>query len=104
MTKLDRHAEQFGALGHPARLALLRHIVQGGPAGVTSFFDFPGTMIAAILAERFGLPGPPLESLFKCEHKYWSRLEQAAIAAEHVPRFAAVDPFAHNPLAAMPGR
>lgn len=36
MTKLERHAEQFGALGHPARLALLRHIVQSGPTGVTT--------------------------------------------------------------------
>ena len=36
MTKLERHAEQFGALGHPARLALLRHIVQSGPEGLTT--------------------------------------------------------------------
>lgn len=36
MTKLERHAEQFGALGHPARLAILRHIVQSGPEGATT--------------------------------------------------------------------
>lgn len=36
MNKLDRHAEQFGALGHPARLALLRQIVQAGPEGITT--------------------------------------------------------------------
>ena len=36
MSKLERHAEQFGALGHPARLALLRQIVQSGPDGVTT--------------------------------------------------------------------
>ncbi len=34
--KLERHAEQFGALGHPARLAILRHIVQGGADGTTT--------------------------------------------------------------------
>lgn len=34
--RLERHAEQFGALGHPARLGILRHIVQGGPDGTTT--------------------------------------------------------------------
>jgi ArsR family transcriptional regulator, arsenate/arsenite/antimonite-responsive transcriptional repressor len=35
-TKLERYAEQFGALGHPARLGILRHLVQGGPEGTTT--------------------------------------------------------------------
>ena len=29
-SKLDRHAEQLSALGHPIRLAILRFVVQGG--------------------------------------------------------------------------
>jgi ArsR family transcriptional regulator len=33
---LERHAEQFGALGHPARLSLLRHIVQAGAEGIST--------------------------------------------------------------------
>ena len=33
---LERRAEQLAALGHPARLALLRKIVQRGPEGVTT--------------------------------------------------------------------
>ena len=32
-TKLERHAEELGALGHPARLAILRYVVQGGTEG-----------------------------------------------------------------------
>lgn len=67
--------------------------VDGGPDGVASFFDFPGTIIASILAERFGLPGPGLESLLKCEHKYWSRLEQQKVVPDNIPSFAAFDPF-----------
>jgi DNA-binding transcriptional ArsR family regulator len=48
--KLDRHAEQFGALGHPARLAILRHIVQGGAEGSTTtelqeHLDIPWTTL-----------------------------------------------------------
>ncbi len=33
VTKLERHAEQFGALGHPVRLSILRYVVQGGDGG-----------------------------------------------------------------------
>ena len=37
MTKiLERRAEQLAALGHPARLALLREIVQRGADGTTT--------------------------------------------------------------------
>src|SRR5208337_4893005 len=35
-TKVDGHAEQLSALGHPARLGILRHVVQGGPEGTTT--------------------------------------------------------------------
>jgi ArsR family transcriptional regulator, arsenate/arsenite/antimonite-responsive transcriptional repressor len=34
--KLERHAEQLAALGHMARLSLLRAIVQAGPEGVST--------------------------------------------------------------------
>ena len=34
--KLGKHAEQFGALGHPARLSILRYIVQRGLDGTTT--------------------------------------------------------------------
>ncbi len=32
-SRLDRHAEQLGALGHPVRLTILRYVVQAGPDG-----------------------------------------------------------------------
>src|SRR5262245_52982553 len=35
-SKLDRHAEQLGALGHPARLSILRYVVQGGEEGAAA--------------------------------------------------------------------
>ena len=34
--KLETHAEQFGALGHPIRLAIIRHVVQAGPGGAAA--------------------------------------------------------------------
>ena len=33
--KLEHHAEQLAALGHAARLAILRHVVQAGAGGCT---------------------------------------------------------------------
>ena len=34
--KLERHAEQLAALGHPLRLAILRFVVQGGEGGAAA--------------------------------------------------------------------
>lgn len=36
MKRLERRAEQLAALGHPARLAILREIVQRGAEGVST--------------------------------------------------------------------
>ena len=35
-SKLDRHAEQLSALGHPVRLSILRWVVQGGDGGTSA--------------------------------------------------------------------
>ena len=65
----------------------------GGADAIASYFDFPGTVMVPILAERFGLPGPSLEAVMKCENKYWSRLEQHKVVPDHIPQFRAFDPF-----------
>ena len=49
--KLDVHAEQLGALGHPARLAILRHVVQAGPDGaapgkIQAKLDIPASTLS----------------------------------------------------------
>jgi ArsR family transcriptional regulator, arsenate/arsenite/antimonite-responsive transcriptional repressor len=35
-SKLERHAEQLSALGHPVRLAILRFVVQGEATGTAA--------------------------------------------------------------------
>jgi ArsR family transcriptional regulator, arsenate/arsenite/antimonite-responsive transcriptional repressor len=35
-SKLERHAEQLGALGHPVRLSILRFVVQSGREGASA--------------------------------------------------------------------
>ena len=65
-----------------------------GPVhGIATWWDFPSSGLAPVLSERWDLYGPSLRSVAVLEHKYWSRLAQRAVAAEHVPAFAAFDPF-----------
>jgi ArsR family transcriptional regulator, arsenate/arsenite/antimonite-responsive transcriptional repressor len=49
--KLERHAMQLSALGHPVRLAILRFIVQRGPEGsaagdIQSHVDLPASTLS----------------------------------------------------------
>ena len=69
---------------------------------ITAYYDFPATDLVPILAEVFGVPGPSLESVLKCEHKYWSRLEHQKSIPEYIPQFHAFDPFAEDPLGDIP--
>jgi ArsR family transcriptional regulator len=48
---LEHHAEQLAALGHPLRLAILRKVVQGDPAGtpageLQSMLDVPASTLS----------------------------------------------------------
>ncbi len=70
----------------------------GDVDAVVGYWDFPVSTTLPILRREVGLPGPTLEAVLKCEHKYWSRLEQARAAPEHIPDFCAIDPFAEDPL------
>ena len=50
-SKLEYHAEQLGALGHPARLAILRFVVQAGPEGaaagaIQAHMDIPASTLS----------------------------------------------------------
>lgn len=50
-SKLERHAEQLSALGHPVRLQILRFVVQAGnegaPAGdIQSHVDLPASTLS----------------------------------------------------------
>ncbi|HYZ07581.1 MAG TPA: ATP-grasp domain-containing protein [Pseudonocardiaceae bacterium] len=61
---------------------------------IVGFWDFPVTSMVPILCQQLceqnGAHCAPLEAIVKCEHKYWSRLEQQKVIDEH-PGFALVD-------------
>lgn len=60
---------------------------------IVAHWDFPTSVIMPILAREWGLRAASLESVIACEHKYWSRVEQAASIPEVVPAFQGFDPF-----------
>ncbi len=66
--------------------------------GLIHYIDFPVSTTVPILCREYGLPSATLEAVLKCEHKYWSRLEQRRCIPEHIPQFAAFDPFDDDAL------
>ncbi|CAM4171204.1 ATP-grasp domain-containing protein [Vreelandella rituensis] len=60
---------------------------------IIGYMDFPVSTMLPLLCERLGTRSTSLESLLKCEHKYWSRLVQHEVIADYIPRFTAFDPF-----------
>ncbi len=51
VTKLDRHAAQLSALGHPVRLTIVRFLVQAGPDGapageIAAHVDLPASTLS----------------------------------------------------------
>lgn len=61
--------------------------------GIIAHWDFPSSVLAPILCREYRLPSPSLESVLKCEHKYWSRVEQQQVIPDCIPGFASFDPF-----------
>jgi biotin carboxylase len=108
-------AKQLGRLGRDVELGTsdpdaLQYIARetatrrGQLAGVFSTSDYPGAATAGAIATTLGLPGTPPDRILRASHKWYSRLEQARVAPEAVPRFALVgaDDFDADPPLAYP--
>jgi len=65
---------------------------------IVGYMDFPVSTMLPILCRQFGTRNVALESLLKCEHKYWSRKVMAEVIPDHIPRFTAFDPFDDDAL------
>ncbi|MGF1759083.1 ATP-grasp domain-containing protein [Photobacterium sagamiensis] len=64
---------------------------------IVGYWDFPVSTMLPLLRQPFGLPSPSFEAVLKCEHKYWSRLEQHRVIPQYIPDFCDVDPFEDDP-------
>lgn len=65
---------------------------RGAYRAVLGIDDFPASLMAALVAESLGFASPSFESLFLCQHKYYSRLRQRDAVPEATPRFHVLDP------------
>jgi hypothetical protein len=62
--------------------------------GVFTSSDYPGAQLAALLAQRLGLPGPDPVAVIAAAHKFHARRVLAAAVPEATPAFALLDPDA----------
>jgi biotin carboxylase len=67
-------------------------------SAVISTDDYPGAALAAIIAERLGLPGPDPRVVLIAQHKYLSRAAQAKLVPDAVPPFMLIDTAEGAPL------
>ena len=86
----SEHPERFDAHAFiDSAVAILGH---EGVDGVMASDDYPGSIVAAVIAQKLGLPGPAPAALLLCQHKYYSRIAQREVVPEAVPDFMLVDP------------
>ncbi len=74
---------------------------QEGAEGIVGTGDYPGCMLAAMVASELGLPGPRTRDVVLLSHKYYSREIQQRVVPEATPRFSSFDPYS-RPLPSMP--
>lgn len=67
---------------------------------VVSTDDYPGSTLASIICQRFGLPGVPVVADLLCQHKFYGREAQRKVVPDAVPDFEAADPQA--PVVTLP--
>ena len=77
------------------------HSFSGTIDAIVGYWDFPVTCLVPFLNNKYGLPAPTFNSVLKCEHKFWCRVEQSKVITEY-PLFHACNPFEENPLATIP--
>lgn len=102
--QLLEYEETHGAAEYPIEQMLQKAVgvindFPGPIDAVTAFWDFPVSCMVPILCAKYGLHSASLESVLKCEHKYWSRIEQRKLIPEHIPRFQSFDPFDEDSFA-----
>ncbi|WP_033328508.1 ATP-grasp domain-containing protein [Streptomyces yerevanensis] len=90
---------QIGEVHLPALIEKAQGVLDafdGSVDAIVGYWDFPVSTLVPILSERYGTRSTSLESVVRCEHKYWSRLEQQKVTDRH-PRFGRVDLAAEPP-------
>lgn len=70
---------------------LARRARRRGWQAVVSHHEQFGALAAALLAERMGWPGTPVNAILACQHKYYARQVLQRVAPEATPGFRLLD-------------
>lgn len=84
----SEYPERFDADGFIAEA--LERFTREPVDGVMASDDYPGTPVAAAIAQALGLDGPSPHAILLCQHKYYSRIAQREVVPEAVPDFRLV--------------
>ena len=96
-----RGSEEYDIVDLLSRVEKRLYDFEGSVDGIIGYFDFPVTNMRPILCAQYQLPCASLSSVMKCEHKYWSRMEQKEAIPAHIPSFDIFDPFDEDALAKL---
>ncbi|AXK31610.1 ATP-grasp domain-containing protein [Streptomyces armeniacus] len=86
--ELQRGEIRVAELIEKARAQLAAY--DGPVDAIVGYWDFPVSSMVPLLCGEYGLRGASLEAVVKCEHKFWSRLEQRKVVDAYPP-FALLD-------------
>lgn len=68
---------------------------------IIGYWDFPVTDMVPLLCRKLNLRSARFESILKCEHKFWCRVEEQKVIPQYIPPFRGVDPFSEASVAAI---
>ncbi len=95
----DEETHEAGFDGLRFVNAAIRRVQErrGAYSAILGIDDFPASLMGALVAEAVGFASPSFESLFLCQHKYYSRLRQREAVPGATPRFHILE-LARDPL------
>ncbi len=70
--------------------------------GVITSDDYPGSVLAALVAQQMNLPGPDPKILIRQQHKYCARVDQQQHVAQATPKFRIINTQKDMPNDAYP--
>ncbi len=90
-TDVSEHPEDFDALGFIERAvsAVAGHDIDA----VVASDDYPGSILAAVIARRLNLPGPDPGAVFRCQHKYYPKLSPGELGDAPARRLRPPEPI-----------
>src|SRR5262249_47543887 len=90
---ITERAAKAGLVADPlGEIERITELVRGREiAGVINSDDYPGSALAAAIAEPLGLPSPDPETTLICQPKYLSGVMQEKHVLDAVPPFALID-------------